>query len=63
MLLNVFLNICNIQLQGRREVAQKSSQDEQTPLGNAISKVKIFCCEGSKPLEYDPKGMRSIILS
>lgn len=63
ILLNVFLNICNIQLQGRREVAQKSSQDEQTPFGNAISKVKIFSCEGSKPLEYDPKGMRSIILS
>lgn len=37
-------------------MAQNRSQDEQTPLGNAISKLKIFSCKGSKPLEYDPKG-------
>ena len=43
-------------------MAQNRSQDEQTPLGNAIFKLKIFSSKGSKPLEYDPKGS-SIILS
>lgn len=37
-------------------MAQNESQDEQTPSGNVISKLKIFSCKGSKPLEYDLKG-------
>lgn len=45
------------------EMAQNKSQDGQTPLGKAISKLKIFSCEGNKPLEYDPKGhdQRSVV--
>lgn len=45
------------------DMAQNKSEDGQTPLGNAISKLKIFSREGNKPLEYDPKGrkQRSIV--